>query len=282
MLTIEEYIGQRKREAKINEFEVDLRIENMKSLVNYVFDYFNNYLNSTKLDELNVFRNEELENYLNQLIDYSPEVREWLVGIYNDYGKQMNRYIVDQFKDDRFFFLYHTEGEFRNASAECYSNLVKTLPFIEGQIDMIYCFIKEYHRVDSENRLDIFKPLITEDINKWIENTWEEYRVNILAFAYDWVNSFFYNDDIWPSCHKKKIAQSWRDYDYDYKQISNLFNIDTLYSEMPKKAFTEGRKQEFEILFMCYWLRNIVGDLDYWGDYLNRVLPALKNNKAFR
>ena len=37
MLTIEEYIGQRKREAKINEFEVDLRIENMKSLVNYVF-----------------------------------------------------------------------------------------------------------------------------------------------------------------------------------------------------------------------------------------------------
>lgn len=63
-------------------------------------------------------------------------------------------------------------------------------------------------------------------------------------------------------------------YEYDFKKGTNLFNINSLYTKMPKKSFTKGRKQEFEILMMYFWLHEIVGDDDgYWQEYLTKVLP---------
>jgi hypothetical protein len=45
---------------------------------------------------------------------------------------------------------------------------------------------------------------------------------------------------------------------------------------MPKKAFTRGRKQEFEILMIYYWLHGIWEDEDnYWQEYLEKVLTSL-------
>lgn len=48
---------------------------------------------------------------------------------------------------------------------------------------------------------------------------------------------------------------------------------------MPKKTYTKGRKQEFEILMMYYWLNNLDGDDDgYWQEYLDKTLPYLKKD----
>ena len=276
MLSIEEYIARRKKEDRLNEFDIDLRNQNMKSIVDYVFEYFNNYLNITEAEEKTVLHNEKLAKFRKQLSDYEPEVREWAVGIYNEYGKQMHRYIGNTLKGDDFFFLYNNDSEFRKASYDCYSKLIKRLPFLKDQTEMLFLFIKEYHRVQSEIRFNFDKPPISEEINEWIDNTWAKHKVNLHAFAYDWINSFFDNEDIWPSTHKKKSNNSWRKYEYDYKQKSNLFNLDSLYRKMPKKSFTKGKKQEFEVLFMYYWLHDMEGDNDYWQEYLEEVLPGLK------
>lgn len=99
----------------------------------------------------------------------------------------------------------------------------------------------------------------------------------VMAFADDWVNYFYQNEDLWPVTHRKKSQHSWRKYDYDIKQKSNLFNLDSLYRNMPKKPFTKGRKQEFEVLMTYFWLHNLVGDGEgYWQEYLSKVLPTLK------
>ena len=85
---------------------------------------------------------------------------------------------------------------------------------------------------------------------------------------------------MWPASHRKKSQYSFRKYDYDYKQKSNLFNLNPLYRKMPKKSFIKGRKQELEILFMYYWLHDLEGDDDgYWQQYLETVLPVLESNK---
>lgn len=47
-----------------------------------------------------------------------------------------------------------------------------------------------------------------------------------------------------------------------------------LYRNMPKKTFVKGKKQEFEILFMYYWLHDITSDDDYWQKYLNTILNS--------
>lgn len=118
--------------------------------------------------------------------------------------------------------------------------------------------------VQSQQRFDFGTSIISDGINDWIEKTWAKYQVNLITFAYAWINSFYDNEDIWPSTHRKKSQNTWRKYDYDYKQKSNLFNLDSLYIKMQKKSFTKGRKQEFEILFMNYWLHDMEGDNDYW------------------
>ncbi|MBB6698668.1 hypothetical protein [Clostridium algidicarnis] len=276
MLSIEEYIAQRKKEDKLNEFEIDARTQNMKICVDYVFEYFNNYLNITEAEEKTVLHNEKLEKYRKQLREYEPEVREWVVGIYNEYGKQMHRYIGNIIKENELFFLYDNDSEFRNASYDCYSRLIKRFPFLKDQTEMLFLFIKEYHRVESQQRLNFGVPSISEEINDWVDKTWAKHQVNLLAFAYDWINGFFDNEDTWPSTHRKKSQYTWRKYEYDYKQKSNLFNLDSLYRKIPKKSFIKGKKQELEILFMYYWLHDMEGDNDYWQEYLGAVLSALQ------
>lgn len=279
ILTIEDYIARRKKEDKLNEFNSELRTQNMKLCVDYVFEYFNNYLNITEAEEKTELHNEKIEKYRQQLRDFDPEVREWLVSIYNEHGNHMNRLIGNILKEDELFFLYDSDSEFRNASYDCYSKLIKRFPYIKDKTEMLYLMIKDYHRVESERQFIFGTPSISEEINDWLEKTWTKNHVNLLAFSLDWTSRLFYNEDTWPTTHKIKTPNSWRKYEYDYKQKSNLFNIDSLYRRIPKKSFIKGRKQEFEVIFMYSWLNDIYGDDDYWHEYLEKVLPELNKSE---
>ncbi|WP_242876912.1 hypothetical protein [Alkaliphilus peptidifermentans] len=184
MLTIEEYVAKRKKEDKINEFNIDERNENMRLCVNYVFEYFNNYLNITEAEERTVLQNEKLYKYSQQLKEYDEEIREWLARIYSEYGKQINRYIGNILKEDEFFFLYDSDKEFRSLSYDCYSKLVKKFPFIKDQTEILFLFIKDYHRVMSQREIKKESVFISDEINQWIESTWSKYQVNVWAFVY--------------------------------------------------------------------------------------------------
>ncbi len=78
MISIEEYIAQRKKEDKINEFDKNACIKNIKICIDYIFEYFSNYLNMTEAEEITLLHNEKLDKYRQLLNDYEPEVREWL------------------------------------------------------------------------------------------------------------------------------------------------------------------------------------------------------------
>ncbi|OZQ68431.1 hypothetical protein CA600_06360 [Paenibacillus sp. VTT E-133280] len=60
MLTIEENMARRKKEDQINEFSLKDRTANMKICVDYVFEYSNQYLDITKMDEQTVLNDERL------------------------------------------------------------------------------------------------------------------------------------------------------------------------------------------------------------------------------
>jgi len=206
MLSIEEYIARRKREDKLNEFDINARAQNIKTCVDYVFEYFINYLNITEAEEKTVLHNEKLEKYRKQLREFEPGVREWAVDINSEYGKQIHRYVGNIIKEIEFFFLYDTDSELRNASYDCYSRLIKRLPFLKDQTEMLFLFIKDYHRLESEHRFNSGIPPISEEITDWVEKTWAKHQVNLLAFVYDWIKSFYDNEDIWPSTHKRRVS----------------------------------------------------------------------------
>ncbi|WP_353050381.1 hypothetical protein [Bacillus sp. ISL-45] len=277
LLTIEEYVARRKREDKIDEFNIDERNENMRLCVNYIFEYFNNYLNITEAEEKTALKDEKLTKYQQQLKEYDPEIIDWLTGIYSEYGKQIHKNIGNILKEDEFFFLYSSDKEFRSVSYDSYSKLIKKHPYIKDQTEMLFLFIKDYHRVMSQRGMQSESVFISAEINEWIQKTWTKYQVNLHEFSFQWVNYFWDNDNLWPASHRKKSTTNYRKYDYDYKQKSNLFNLDSLYRKMPKKSYTKGRKQEFEILMMYYWLHELNGDEDYWQEYLSKTLPYLQS-----
>lgn len=59
MLSLEDYIAKRKREDKLNEFDIDSKVDNLRICVNYVFEYFNQYLNIDQMEQ-KTFLNEDV------------------------------------------------------------------------------------------------------------------------------------------------------------------------------------------------------------------------------
>lgn len=286
MLRLEEYIFKRKIEDGINELDVDSRTENTRIRINYVFEYFNNYLGTKAADEQTVLHEEKVDKYRNTIRVYDPDVQEWLISLYSSYGKYMHRNLGN-YITDTYFLLYDSEAEFRVASYEIYPKAVKKLRFLDNQSERVFLFIKDYHRVQS-----LFSPYsefhICESIDEWITDTYQKHGVNLYNFCNEWVNYISDTPDVWQPSHKKKSeyydegiknnsfkypkSMLW---DYDYRQKSNLFNLDSLYRNMPKKSFAKNRKQQFETLLLYCWLHRIEADDEYWHEYLNAVLPSL-------
>jgi hypothetical protein len=206
---------------------------------------------------------------------YDTDIQEWLVDIYNVHEKQIHRSIINCLKKDDLFLLYHTENEFRSCSYDCYAQLVKKNSFLKGQTEMLFLFIKDYHRIESQR--DINKPsvFLTENFNEWLEKTWNKYRVKNWAFASNYIERFSDDDSVWPAKHKIKNKENWQPYIYDYKQKTNLFNLNSLYPKISNKPFIKGKKQSLEIIMMYIWLHQIWGDEEnYWEEYFSKVVDS--------
>jgi hypothetical protein len=270
MFTIEEYIAKRKKEDNLNEFNKEKRIENIKSCIDYIFEYYNNYLEINKIDERTVLNNEKIEKYRKSVSDHSEEVQEWLTDIYDKHENYMNVIIRNILKKNELFLIYNADAEFRSESYECYSKLVKKYSYLKSETEMLFQFIKDYHRVASSEEFNI--PNFSDEMTKWIYNTKEMYNVNIIAFIYNYMDRFYDETDKWQRLHKKKVKNSYNDkshYEYDYKKKSNLFNLDMLYPKVCNKPFIKGKKQYLEVLMMYYWIQ--INDKEYLQEYLNKV-----------
>jgi len=273
MLTVEEYIARRKKEDNLNEFNLADRMKNMQTCINYVFEYFNNYLDESKINAETILNNERIEKFRNSISKHDPEIQEWLIHIFSEYDKKINLAIKNFLKKDDLLHLYYTDSEFRSLSYDCYAELIKKHSFLKNQSEMIYLFIKDYHQlyISSSDRYDTLS--FSEEIDHWLNMTRQKYNVNIAEFCFDWVSRFFDNEQLWPVSHRKKSNAKWIEYEYDFKQKNNLFNLNSLYRRISDRPFIKGKKQYLEIIMMYYWLHSIEEDTDnYWQEYISKCL----------
>lgn len=276
MLSLEEYISKRKKEDRINELDIQSISDNTRICVNYVFEYFNNYLTIDKMEEKTFRRTDQVEKFRNQLQNYSEDVADWLVKIFDEHNKLMHRLIINSI-DDELFLVYNKDSEFRSLSYECYATLIKKCPFLKDQTDNLFEFLKDYHHIKSTKEI----PYICDEINDWLSHTMEKYKVNMYEFACDYADKFYENESKWPVTHRLKGQHNFRKYDYNIKQKHNLFNLDSLYRKLPKKSFIKGRKQEIEALIMHYWLDQLEGDEEgFWDEYLLSIMPGFSSDKS--
>ena len=273
MLTIEEYISKRKKEDNLNEFDLDKKVENIKICMDYIFEYYNNYLDMAELDRDMVLNNTTLKKYRKELFEYDDDIAEWLVELYDTHRTRLNRVIGNILDANELFLVMNTDAEFRSISYELYPKLIKKYPYLKTQSEMIYLFIKDYHRVKSNVKVRM--PIVSDEIKHWIDDTKEKYGVDMEAFVFAYLDKFFENKDMWPRSDRKKFINDYgkEEYEYDHKKKNNLFGLDLLHTKISKKPFIRGKKQYIELLMMYYWLSDFVGDEDgYWEEYLNMVL----------
>ncbi|UYZ34955.1 hypothetical protein OD350_22310 [Clostridium beijerinckii] len=273
MFTVEEYIAKRKKEDNLNEFNKDKKIENIKSCIDYIFEYYNNYIEINQIDDSTVLYREKIEKYKKSIRDYREDIQEWLINIYDKYENSMNIIIRNAIRKNEIFLLYNTDVEFRSESYECYSKLVNKYGYLKDETEMLFQFIKDYHRITSNEGIKI--PNFSDKFTEWINNTKQTYEVNVVAFVANYLNKFSGEEDRWQSSHKvlvKGFPYKYSYYEYDYKKKSNLFNIDQLYPKIVNKPFIKGKKQYLELLMMYYWLSSITIDKEYFQEYLNKVL----------
>lgn len=270
MQTLEEYIAKRKIEDGLNEFDISQKMNNIRTCIDYIFEYFDQYLPIQGAEKRTVEENERLLKYERTLSEFSPDVRDWLVSIYDTYGKQINRNIAHFVNDDDTFLFMYEEAEFRSLSYDCYASLIKKCPSLKNQAEMLYKFIREYHIKESNAYTDQI-PDISDKITKWLKDTLIKYNVNIVRACEHYLIYYSDNSDLWPARSRIKLEHPYADkkYRYDYKRKTNVFNIDGFYNRFANKPFIKGKKKQLEILMMYFWLNSIEGDdADYWNEYL--------------
>ncbi|WP_293978151.1 hypothetical protein [uncultured Clostridium sp.] len=138
MLTIEEYISKRKKEDNLNEFDIDKKVENIKICMDYIFEYYNNYLDMAELDRDMVLNNTTLKKYRKELFEYDDDIAEWLVELYDTHRTRLNRVIGNILDANELFLVMNTDAEFRSISYELYPKLIKKYPYLKTQSEMIY------------------------------------------------------------------------------------------------------------------------------------------------
>ena len=272
MLTIEGYISQRKKEDKVNEFDLNSKMNNLQLVINYVFDYFNYYLETNNREDTSPIKVEQLQKYRKQMRVYSPHIQNWLVEIYDTYGKQLNRSISSCLKKQIYFYLYNTDDDFTECADDCYIDLIDKHPYITKKRELLYQFIREYHSIHSQADMNPQPVFLTEGIYNWINDTWDVYKVNIWTFASHYLYHFSRDYSSWPLGHAIKSGIDFLPYFYDHKQETNLFNLNQVFAENEDKPFLDGKKKHLEMMLMYIWLNQYSGDKDYWEEYIGRVL----------
>ena len=274
MLSLEEYIHKRKTEDGINEKDKEKRMENMQFFMNYLFEYFNQYMDSMPEDPKMIQLSVRAEKYRDRLSNYSPEIREWLVDLYTEYGKHMNITVRNMIEDD-LFLLYDSDAEYRALSYGIYAKAVKRFPFLSGQSENLFNLLKDIHTDESimtpyyENRI------LPGDVNDWVNKTYYKHGVNLYVFALSYTQWFWQSPGVWPKNRKSKDEENtlfapnehmyWH---YDCRTEGNRFNINELYRRLPTKQFIKGNKKRLEAVLMYSWLFDIGADDEkYWEEY---------------
>jgi len=282
-MTLEQYILMRKKEDSLNEYDLSKRSENIRICVNYIFEYFDNYLETSPDSEKTILEEMKQDKFRQLVSAYSPEIQDWLVDLNSKTGKHVHIQLRNMI-NETYFLLFSTDAEFRSLSYAIYPKAIKKVKELDGEGEMIYQFIRDEFRRRNESAWLNHNIHITDNIDKWISTTYRRYGVSIYAFCDDWCRYFSDTTELWEKSRKIRDHEFdsllnvkgftinneafWK---YDYLTAGDRFGLSTLYRNMPKKDFTKGKKQAFDAVMMYWWTHSYTIDEKIWEEYQTQL-----------
>ena len=267
MLTIEQYISQMKKKDKFDEFNFQNHAENMTTVIKYVMEYFNNYLNPEAYDYENIKVEQTLLKIDQEIGASYPKSKDFIFRYYKEYKSRIDRTLKNYISDLKYYDLYYCKEDYENAVDEfCNSSKVKGIGVENFKEDLV---VLAQEIKDNETEKPSFSSyrLLDDSLIDWVKSTYREYKVNIIQFTegYMWK----YNERYIERKYDNKSETHYHINRYNHRYNNNPFSIDEVYQETCNRPFIEGKKGELEMLMMYDWIFDNVEDSDYWSEYVN-------------
>ena len=149
MLTIEDYIASRKKKDKLDEFDFQKHSENMGAVIQYVMDYFNEYLNLEDYSYEQVKTQQVIDKFKEGIIEDFPTTYEFIISYYWSNKKRIDKLVskaYEEIEDVELFYLQ--EDDIKVAEYICKKKL--GVAATEELLNNIAAASEEYRQTQAE------------------------------------------------------------------------------------------------------------------------------------
>lgn len=266
MLTIEDYISSRKKKDKLDEFDFQKHSENMGAVIQYVMEYFNEYLSLEDYSYEQVKTQQVIDKFKEGIIENFPTTYEFIISYYWSNKKRIDKLVskaYEEIEDIELFYL--PEDDIKVAEYVCKKKL--GVAATEELLSNIATMSKEYRETQIEKPSISDMKELDNAISDWVIEVYREHKVNLLDYARE-ISYKFYERYV-DREYDRQTETFYYINKYDYRYQDNPFNINDIYNRNKYREFIDGHKGELEMLIMYFWLFEDVHDESYWPEYVN-------------
>lgn len=275
MLTVEEYIAQMKKKDKLDEFDFKKHAENMASVMKYVVEYFNTYLNPEEYDYEAIKLEQAAAKVEREIGDTLPQSKVFIVDYYKKYKMRIDRSLKSHLKSLEYIELFFSMDDFESAVDQfCSDRKMQEIGVAQYKNELLV-LAQEIRARETEKPSRTGYKCLDEALLSWVNTTYAEYKVNLFDFVSTIVNAYY--DKYIETIYDRSSERFYHINRYNHRYNNNPFGIDTLYRENSHRPFIEGRKGEVEMLIMYEWL-DWVKDTEYWPEYVNLCVATGRVN----
>lgn len=269
MFKVEEYIAKRKKEDKIDEFDFKKHSENMASIIKYVTDYFNNYLNLDDYDYEMAKTQQTVNKFKNGIQKNYPETYDYIISYYFDKKIRLDKYVTKAYEEMKDSELFYKEEDY-NKVAEYVIEKKLNIPMNEMLFLKLSLMAQEYKQVQNECPSISEMKELDNAIVDLVKSVYRKYHVNLLNYASE--VAYHYYETYVVTEYDREMETFYHINKYDYRYQENPFDINDIYHRNEHREFIKDHKGELEMLIMYCWLKDEIKDLDYWPEYVQLSL----------
>lgn len=127
MLTLEKYIEKRLKEDEIDIYNIKKKIENIQYCTNYIFEYFNTYIDITSLEKAKLKQDSKLMKYQKELDEYPHRTQKWLLEMYKEHKNKLHKGLRNELDEYPEYLLFSCDSDFRKLSYKIYGKISKKI-----------------------------------------------------------------------------------------------------------------------------------------------------------
>ena len=156
MLTVEEYITKMKIRDKLDEFDFKNHAGNMATIIGYVTEYFNVYLDPVTFDYERIKYDEKVQKIKQEIENAYPRSLDFLLQFYQENKTRLDRSFRSWMKDLEFKDLFYSSEDYAKVVEDFCANSKMKGTDIKKYKDQLQVLAQEIKERDVE------KPVLSD------------------------------------------------------------------------------------------------------------------------